>query len=91
MSFGNGIPLASGFDYGAKSPLDSRICVKTIAGRDEHVTANRAYEGMLVINCTSALVFLKASNNASVFLFPEILYVRILMIFAVGKSSITSL
>ena len=48
MSFGNGIPLASGFDYGAKSPLDSRICVKTIAGRDEHVTANRAYEGMLV-------------------------------------------
>lgn len=48
MSFGKGIPLASGFDYGAKSPLDSRICVNTIAERDEHVTSNRAYEGMLV-------------------------------------------
>ena len=48
MSFGKGIPLASGFDYGAKSPLDSRICVNTIAERDEHVELNRAYEGMLV-------------------------------------------
>ena len=48
MSFGKGIPLATGFDYGAKSPLDSRICVETIAERDEHVTSNRAYEGMLV-------------------------------------------
>ena len=48
MSFGKGIPLSSGFDYGAKSPLDSRICVNTISERDEHVRLNRAYEGMLV-------------------------------------------
>lgn len=46
--FGKGIPLASGFDYGAKAPLDSRIRVKTIVERDAHVTNNRAYEGMRV-------------------------------------------
>ena len=48
MSFGKGIPLASGFDLGAKSPLDSRITVETLEERDLHVTGNRAYEGMLV-------------------------------------------
>ncbi len=48
MSFGKGIPLASGFDYGAKSPLDSRITVETIEERNLHVAENRAYEGMLV-------------------------------------------
>ena len=46
--FGKGIPLASGFDLGAKIPLDSRIVVETIADRDAHVTGNRAYEGMRV-------------------------------------------
>ena len=46
--FGKGIPLASGFDLGAKKPLDSRDIVDTIAERDAHVTQNRAYEGMVV-------------------------------------------
>ena len=48
MSFGKGIPLATNFDLGAKSPLDSRIIVNTIEERDRHVKLNRAYEGMLV-------------------------------------------
>lgn len=47
-NFGKGIPLATGFDLGAKSPLDSRSFVDTLAERDEHVELNRAYEGMLV-------------------------------------------
>ena len=46
--FGKGIPLASGFDLGAKKPLDSRDIVDTIEERDTHVTENRAYEGMTV-------------------------------------------
>ena len=46
--FGKGIPLASGFDLGAKAPLDSRLKVKTIAERDAHATNKRAYEGMRV-------------------------------------------
>ena len=48
MSFGKGIPLATNFDLGAKSPLDSRIIVNTIEERDRHVKLNRVYEGMLV-------------------------------------------
>lgn len=47
-NFGKGISIVSGFDLGAKSPLDSRLTVKTIEERDAHVTGNRAYEGMLV-------------------------------------------
>lgn len=47
-NFGKGISVASGFDLGAKSPLDSRLTVKTIEERNAHVTNNRAYEGMLV-------------------------------------------
>lgn len=47
-NFGKGITVASGFDLGAKAPLDSRLTVKTIEERDAHVTGNRAYEGMLV-------------------------------------------
>ena len=46
--FGKGIPLASGFDLGAKKPLDSRDVVDTIEERDLHVAENRAYEGMTV-------------------------------------------
>jgi hypothetical protein len=46
--YGKGIKVASGFDLGAKSPLDSRIVVNTIAERNAHVTNNRVYEGMLV-------------------------------------------
>lgn len=47
-NFGNGISVASGFDLGAKSPLDSRLTVKTLEERNAHVSGNRAYEGMLV-------------------------------------------
>lgn len=47
-NFGKGIALATGFDLGAASALDSRATVKTIAERNEHVNNNRAYEGMLV-------------------------------------------
>lgn len=46
--YGKGITVASGFDLGAKAPLDSRSVVNTIAERDAHVTNNRAYEGMIV-------------------------------------------
>ena len=46
--FGKGIPLASGFDLGAKKPLDSRDVVDTIEERDLHVAENRVYEGMTV-------------------------------------------
>lgn len=47
-NFGKGISVASGFDLGAKAPLDSRLTVKTLEERNAHVTGNRAYEGMLV-------------------------------------------
>lgn len=46
--FGKGISIVSGFDLGAKAPVDSRYVVATIADRDAHVTNNRAYKGMLV-------------------------------------------
>lgn len=47
-NFGKGITVASGFDLGAKAPLDSRLTVKTIEERNAHISGNRAYEGMLV-------------------------------------------
>ena len=46
--YGKSIPITSGFDLGAKSPLDTRSIVKTIEERNAHVTGNRAYEGMKV-------------------------------------------
>ena len=46
--YGKGIVVASGFDLSARSPLDTRSVVNTIAERDEHVTGNRAYNGMTV-------------------------------------------
>ena len=46
--YGKGIVVASGFDLSAKSPLDSRSIVNTIAERDAHVTGNRAYPGLPV-------------------------------------------
>ena len=46
--FGNGITLASGFDLGAKAPLDSRYTVAKFEDLQAHVDGNRAYEGMLV-------------------------------------------
>lgn len=48
LFYGKGITVASGFDLGAKAPLDHRIVVDTIADRDAHVSGNRAYEGMIV-------------------------------------------
>lgn len=55
--FGKGITVASGFDLGAKSPLDSRSVVHTIAERDAHVEGNRAYEGMLVYVCEDKVTY----------------------------------
>lgn len=46
--YGSGIPLASGFDYGGKKPLDSRTVANTIKERNAHVDNGRAYVGMLV-------------------------------------------
>ena len=46
--FGKGIPLTSGFDLSAKSPLDSRLVANTLEDRDENVKRNRAYIGMRV-------------------------------------------
>ena len=46
--FGKGITVASGFDLGAKAPLDARTVVNTIEERDAHITGNRAYPGMIV-------------------------------------------
>lgn len=48
IQFGKSITVVSGFDLGAKCPVDTRYTVATIADRDAHVTNNRAYEGMLV-------------------------------------------
>ena len=48
LIYGKGIVVASGFDLSAKSPLDTRSIVNTIAERNEHVTYNRAYNGMAV-------------------------------------------
>lgn len=46
--YGKSIPITSGFDLGAKSPLDTRSIVNTIEERNAHVTGNRVYEGMKV-------------------------------------------
>ena len=48
MSYGNGIKLTTGFDVGAKSPLDNKSVVETIDERDAFVTDNLAYEGLEV-------------------------------------------
>ena len=48
MSYGNGIKLTAGFDVGAKTPLDSKSVVQTIAERDAFVTDNLVYEGLEV-------------------------------------------
>ena len=46
--FGKGITVASGFDLGAKTPLDSRLVANTFDELVDHVQNNRAYEGMIV-------------------------------------------
>lgn len=48
MAFGSNIIIANGFDLGKQAPVDSRYLCATITERDEHVTGNRAYEGMQV-------------------------------------------
>ena len=47
-NFGKGITVASGFDLGAKAPLDSRIVVNNMAELQEHIDNNRVYEGMII-------------------------------------------
>ncbi len=48
LAFGKSINVVSGFDLGAKVPVDTRYVVATTAERDAHVTNGRAYAGMLV-------------------------------------------
>ena len=48
MSYGNGIKLTTGFDVGAKTPLDNKSVVETIQERDSFVTDNLVYEGLEV-------------------------------------------
>lgn len=48
LHYGKGIPVTSGFDLGAKSPLDSRMVVANFEELQLHIDGNRAYEGMLV-------------------------------------------
>lgn len=63
LFYGKGITVASGFDLGAKAPLDHRIVVDTIADRDAHVTGNRAYEGRQSSECSGALPLLVLWQN----------------------------
>lgn len=46
--YGKGIKITTGFDLGAKAPLDHRSVVATIAERDALITKNIAYAGMIV-------------------------------------------
>ena len=48
MAFGNGVIYAASIDLAAKAALDSRLTCATLAERDEHLTSNRAYPGMVV-------------------------------------------
>ena len=47
-NFGKGIKVTSGFDLSAKGPIDNRTVCDTIAQRDAHSAAGRAYEGLTV-------------------------------------------
>lgn len=67
--FGKGILVASGFDLGAKSPLDSRSVVNTIAERNAHAINNRAYEGMLVYVKENKITYQYVENNWIIFSF----------------------
>ena len=61
--FGKGIPLASGFDLGAKIPLDSRSVVDYDSELQEHITSNRAYAGMRVfVKETKTLYYYDGSS-----------------------------
>ena len=47
LNFGKGIPLTSGFDLGAKLPLDTRVVVETYDDLEEHVKKGRAFIGLV--------------------------------------------
>lgn len=70
-SYGNGIVISSGFDLGAKSPLDSRIIVNTIEERDLHVTENRAYEGIVIFVNSDKKTYQLVNNTWEEFGFNE--------------------
>lgn len=72
--FGKGITVASGFDLGAKSALDTRSTVKTTAERDAHVTGNRAYEGMLVYVEANKKTYQYVNNQWQIFGFDTDLF-----------------
>lgn len=61
--YGKGIKVASGFDLGAKSPLDTRSIVNTIEERNAHVTGNRAYIGMKVYVLENAKEYVYNGTN----------------------------
>lgn len=60
-----GIGVASGFKLQAKTPLDGRLVVDSIADRDALVTENGAYEGMPVyVKATKKRYTLKGTTNS---------------------------
>lgn len=61
--FGKGIPLTSGFDLSAKSPLDSRLVANTLEERDANVTSNRAYVGMKVYVLSEAKEYIYTGTD----------------------------
>jgi hypothetical protein len=63
LHYGKGIPVTSGFDLGAKSPLDSRTVVNNFEELQLHIDGNRAYEGMLVyVNSEKKLYVYNGTN-----------------------------
>lgn len=46
--FDQGIKVTGSFSAAGAFPVDAKTVVETISERDDHVTQNRAYEGMLV-------------------------------------------
>ena len=58
-----GIGVASGFKLQAKTPLDARQVVDSVADRDLLIAENGAYEGMLVyVKATQTLYQLKGTT-----------------------------
>ena len=55
--FGKGVTYAAPIDLNAKKPLDSRVCVATLAERDEHFDTNRCYPGMPVYVAETGLTY----------------------------------
>ena len=61
----NGITVASGFKLQAKTPIDGRLVVDTIADRNALVTENGAYEGMVVyVKADNTLYKLDGTTNS---------------------------